>query len=346
MQNSYRDPAVHQQNGLLDLTHVYRNCVFRSDARLDSHAQVAGEFSDHNLHWKRGPVETALFKASANRLKLFVLRYGAEVEVTPRPFDDFALVHLSLQGGAEIISDGTRVAVPQGRSALIAPRKSLHMWWQQGSEQLILKVPHSLMREQGMPESASPVLPPIQMMNDALVPQWRLLMQSLLSAISIQEASPGHAAWVDHFERNIGLFLLSSHTFGAVAPSTPQPDAHMQAQALGAGLPEGGAARRLDALDEYMQRRLCAPVALVDLAAAAGVSVRTLNMLCHRHRGASPMDLLRNMRLDAARDQLLSSAGANVTDTALQYGFGHLGRFSAYYRERFGELPSETSRRG
>ncbi len=54
------------------------------------------------------------------------------------------------------------------------------------------------------------------------------------------------------------------------------------------------------------------------------------------------MELLRNLRLDAARQRLLSERSSSVTDVALEFGFGHLGRFSAYYRSRFGELPRQT----
>jgi AraC-like DNA-binding protein len=31
-----------------------------------------------------------------------------------------------------------------------------------------------------------------------------------------------------------------------------------------------------------------------------------------------------------------------VADVAFRWGFGHLGRFAEKYRERYGELPSET----
>ena len=57
---------------------------------------------------------------------------------------------------------------------------------------------------------------------------------------------------------------------------------------------------------------------------------------CHNH---SPMVLLRNRRLDAVRARLLQQPSPCVTDAALEFGFGHLGRFSSYYRERFGEAP-------
>ena len=54
---------------------------------------------------------------------------------------------------------------------------------------------------------------------------------------------------------------------------------------------------------------------------------------------------LRALRLDAARTRLKLD-DASVTEVALSVGFAHLGRFSEYYRERFGELPRETRRGG
>ncbi len=57
------------------------------------------------------------------------------------------------------------------------------------------------------------------------------------------------------------------------------------------------------------------------------------------------MELLRNMRLDAVRARLRLKPDVSVTETALAHGFGHLGRFSHYYHERFRELPRETQQR-
>jgi transcriptional regulator GlxA family with amidase domain len=109
-------------------------------------------------------------------------------------------------------------------------------------------------------------------------------------------------------------------------------------------LSDAAGARRMEAVREYMHSRLCAPISLHDLARAGGVSVRTLNLLCHRHHGTTPMELLRNMRLDAVRARLLLQPEASVTAIALDFGFGHLGRFAAYYHDRFHELPRDTQR--
>jgi transcriptional regulator GlxA family with amidase domain len=102
-------------------------------------------------------------------------------------------------------------------------------------------------------------------------------------------------------------------------------------------------ARRVEVALSFMKERMSAPLSLADIAAAAGVSVRTLNSLSHRHLGATPMEVLRNLRLDAVRHKLRLNPQASVTETALEAGFGNLGRFAAYYLERFGELPRQTA---
>jgi AraC-like DNA-binding protein len=56
------------------------------------------------------------------------------------------------------------------------------------------------------------------------------------------------------------------------------------------------------------------------------------------------MTFLRERRFEAARAALEAATPERetVTDIALRHGFSHLGRFSAEYRRRFGERPSET----
>ena len=327
-----------------DLSPLFRNCLFRSDERVDSHSHVARELSDHSLKWRRGTVDSAMFKGELNQLRLYLLRYGAEVEVTPRPFEDFALVHMSLRGGSEIEVDGERLNVAEGRAAVIAPRRKVHLHWFPGTDQLILKVPHAMIRDlQGKGDGDDLALAPGFLVPRMLAPQWDLLMQCLLNIMAVPKDSTLTASWVDHFERNIAKFLVE-HQPATVLQKSPAARIAAAVEGDDRSLSHADGARRMEAVREYMQSRLSAPISLSDLARAGKVSVRTLNQLSHRHHGATPMELLRNMRLDAVRSRLVLQPDANVTDVALDFGFGHLGRFAAYYHERFHELPRDTQR--
>ena len=88
-------------------------------------------------------------------------------------------------------------------------------------------------------------------------------------------------------------------------------------------------------------------VRIADVARAAGVSARTVYRASSRHLGGPPMTQIRRSRLRQVRRRLLAAApGETVTSAAMDCGFFHLGRFSAFYRRHFGESPSETLRRG
>ncbi|GAB4176305.1 MAG: hypothetical protein Fur0032_16240 [Terrimicrobiaceae bacterium] len=76
-----------------------------------------------------------------------------------------------------------------------------------------------------------------------------------------------------------------------------------------------------------------------DLCAEVRASRRTLHLGFLELYGLGPMAYLRVIRLNGARRDLRRARGS-VTDIAMAWGFNHLGRFSAYYRQFFGELPS------
>lgn len=95
---------------------------------------------------------------------------------------------------------------------------------------------------------------------------------------------------------------------------------------------------------EYAQSRRFSALTPGDLCAAADVSERRLRYAFNDIYGLSPLAYLRIRALYGVRRHLLSRADAatTVTRTATDWGFWHLGRFSAQYRNLFGELPSDT----
>jgi AraC family ethanolamine operon transcriptional activator len=86
-------------------------------------------------------------------------------------------------------------------------------------------------------------------------------------------------------------------------------------------------------------------VNLLELAQIAGVPLRQLQQGFKAYTGMSPAQWLRLRRLNGARRELLSSAGATVAEVAMNWSFWHLGRFSNSYQALFKELPSATLKR-
>ncbi|WP_049732106.1 AraC family transcriptional regulator [Rhizobium ecuadorense] len=120
------------------------------------------------------------------------------------------------------------------------------------------------------------------------------------------------------------------------------PHRYSEALALPAPAP---APRHVKWAIDFMREHMAEPISLNDIATAAKVSVRTLQQGFRQFRNTTPMAHLHELRMLAAhRDLLESGARQAVADIALRWGFTHLGRFSAEYRKRFGQLPSQTLR--
>lgn len=73
------------------------------------------------------------------------------------------------------------------------------------------------------------------------------------------------------------------------------------------------------------------------------ISRRTLNHAFTRVLGFTPVEYMRNLRLQRIRSELqLFPYETTIANVAAKWGFWHMSLFSRYYRELFGESPSET----
>jgi len=336
----------------MDLSRVYRHREMQTTSIARSQELLSHSLSEHELRSSASDLDLTMYSAGSRRLKMMVLRYGPEVEIKGKPFDDFFVVQMPLHGSAEIVSDGHRITVEKGQAAIIAPTRNLRLNWSRDCEQLIVRMPMSLMREASAScatwhpprRAGSPLVSPAMVINDDMATRWGGLMQAFTELALPACGAPGGAglpSWLDHVEFNLALFLLTQERQQTAGDIWVDPDdATEEARPA---LPGGPLEAPLAAMERYVMSRLCAPIALEDLARASGVSSRSLHMYCKRRFGVGPMVWLRNMRLDAARQKLGSDAHCLITDVAMDFGFGHLGRFSAYYRERFGELPRDTA---
>ncbi len=102
----------------------------------------------------------------------------------------------------------------------------------------------------------------------------------------------------------------------------------------------------LERILDYIERNLKLELSAETLAEQACISVRSLYALFDRQLGITPRQYVRQRKLERVHACLRDSRCAvrSVTELAMDYGFMHLGRFAEVYRQRFGELPSETLR--
>jgi AraC-like DNA-binding protein len=87
-------------------------------------------------------------------------------------------------------------------------------------------------------------------------------------------------------------------------------------------------------------------ITISDIARAAGVTTRAIQLAFRRHLDTTPAGYLRRIRLDQAHRQLQAADPDrdSVTAVAYRWGFSSPSRFASYYRRVFGVQPSHTLR--
>ncbi|MFM9927648.1 AraC family transcriptional regulator [Variovorax sp. H27-G14] len=324
------------------LSPLYGREVFRSREADETHARVAHELKPHRSAWGHGDVDAVFCRAELSALSLCILRYGCDVDIEPDALGNFVLVQMPLRGHAEIHTGGQTLQIHPGQGAVVSAHKPVRLRWHADCEQLMLKIELSRLQEvarQAFALRGTDTVGEIDFempfrLDDVAGTQWcRMVagLASLLPAVSGNEAFD--ARWLAHCEDNLMLYLLCH-----------RPNSVLQRHAQAQRGSEQTTLQQLRRAEEFMRERLDAPLSLEDVAQAAGVTRRALALLFRRYRELSPGEVLRNMRLDAAHAQLARNDGASVTEVALNCGFSHLSRFAACYRERFGQLPRDTSR--
>lgn len=256
------------------------------------------------------------------------LDFGDEMDVVVDEMDDYYLFVCSLRGHAEVRSMGERTTIGRDRGAVCIPGAEFAGRFSPDCEQFFMRVDRSafaahtgvdLMRFDAGLNLASPALAP-----------WLAQFRLLASQPELMALAQRDERVAVELERLLLTLLLSG-----------QP--HRPAEAAPAAGIAPGVVRRAEA---WIETHACESIRLGDIAAAVDVPVRTLLDGFQRFRAASPMQLVRQCRLEHAHRRLLQAGDdARIADIALDCGFAHLGRFSQTYRQHYGESPSDTLRR-
>ncbi|MGW5157067.1 AraC family transcriptional regulator [Nonomuraea wenchangensis] len=264
------------------------------------------------------------------KITLYTASYGAEIRTgTSESLNFYAI--MPLRGAGEVTLNGEDVTAP---ISIIGPRQKIDMRWSLDHEVMVMQLPSALMQEVledylGDPPRERLRFEPRVNATSAFGHALRMLSSAGTSGTLPFAASK---LAEHHFEQFLLHTLLSSqsHNYAHELCETPAPCTP-------------AALRRAI---RYCEDHAGEPIRLGDIAAAARVSVRTLQLGFREHLQTTPMAYLRSVRLAHAHADLVriaeTGSQTTVTDVALRWGFAHLGRFAALYRQAYGRPPSST----
>lgn len=315
--------------------------LFQSDDLDCARERVAQKFCRHRLDiiGNRRAFRAAHHHAAGDMISLNYISYGADVLIDPGELEDFYLIQIPVAGTATIRNGRKEFLTgPRTASVLNADLPTRMRWWV-GCAQILIQVrkaPFLAFAEQ-VADRALPGPLRFDPLIDFSRPEmraWRGLAAALFHAADRGgKASSGHTLQTAFDEQRL-LEMFLRHQ-----PSTMT----MFMDDMRHGIPP----RQVRRAEDFIRARAADPITLLDIAQAAGVSARSLQMAYKSTYGLSPMRALRRERLRRVRVDLTDGDGAvSIADTALKWGFSHLGRFAASYRREFGELPRETVSRG
>jgi AraC family ethanolamine operon transcriptional activator len=166
---------------------------------------------------------------------------------------------------------------------------------------------------------------------DMQLPTGRAFSQQL-RVVMTQSSLNGGALAVDSVRANIADCVFAGLIDAFSSVSRPQVNRR---------LPLEGLVRRSL---EFTHANPNTPITVGDLCMQVGASRRTLQRAFVELVDVTPHEFLLSLRMNGVRRTLQSESAESVTAAATHWGFWHLGRFAAYYRQAFGEQPSETLR--
>lgn len=261
-----------------------------------------------------------------------ILRYGSDVEIDAGTFKDFFMLEMPVSGGAHVQQGGTHIRSDMKTALFLSPDQRIHSFWAKGTTQLMLKIKRSelITRWQGRqcdPMARLPDMPPTIDLTNAAGWRIRQLMHLLYEEIARNlqagdqsvNRTPLAAAIID------SLFEYWSEMHGDLTAADRRKilPVHVKKSV------------------SYIDANLGEDLKVSTLADIGGVSERALYDGYLRFLQRSPKQYILERRLHRAREDLVAGNGT-VADIARRYGIHHLGRFSQYYRQRYGENPSET----
>lgn len=318
---------------------IARHLLFQTTDIDEARERVGGVFCRHRIEYA-GPSRQLSCRqnfVSMGRIALSYITYGEDVAIDAGEPGEWFMVHSIDRSPCSMEVGGREVQAVPGTAVISSPTLGLKMRWAARSAQLLLKVERRALEQHLESLLGDGLRRPIEFLPDLTCAGgsgegYRRMLAFLTAEAEQDDTFFRSPRGGRHLEETIMTMLLmafpNTYSQALAAPVSPAVPRHVRLA------------------EEYMMAHAGSAITVDDIAAAAGVSIRTLFEAFRHFRCTTPMAALRTLRLEAVRNDLLAAENtASITDIALRWGFINLGRFAEAYRKRFGELPSQTLRR-
>ena len=278
--------------------------------------------------------------ARLGAVDLNALAFGGDIRVDAQHIPDYFLVQFTLSGSCRLTQAGRSYDMEPGTVAVINPCRPFTKSWTPAGRQLLLRVDRSLLERELRAWTGRDPKNLIEFDQSQAFPMGEVgalthVVRMLCDDLRNEPSSLDHPLVRERFASALAAALLVGMP-------------HSHSEALDAAKASYVAPASVRRAERFIEANAAKAVSLADIASAAGVSARALQMAFRRFRDTTPMAHVRALRLELARRELTRAGrdGGSVASVALAHGFGSLSRFAGDYKAHYQESPSDTLRRG
>jgi len=326
-----------EQTSLLPLKSRF---IFESDDLLAARDHLAKFLGRHTINplEKNHQVRFCHCAIEIGQVSVNALQYGAAIRIGVRPQENTFLLLMLLQGTGTV-KQGDRITELNERSAYIF-NPDMPAVLELSAEQInfTIKLPMSAFTSLLERESGRKFSSEIEFLTHTADAQTATIgLRSFLKFLCNE---------IDEGKQKIDVPLINKQyeqtLLGLVLTELP----HNCKEFIGMESQEA-APQYIQRVEKFVAEKYASTLSLSNLANRAAISERALQNGFRRFRSTTPMEYLRDYRLNIARQKLSDDkfSDMQISEIATNCGFSHLSKFAKCYRQRYGETPSETRKK-
>lgn len=310
------------------------HALFQSSDLDETRERVAAVFCPHRLETigRDATLDARQHHLRGERISLNYIEYGAKTLIAPGELERFYLLQIPLAGGAMIANGRASYYSDPRAAAVLNPHLPTSMIWTEGAAQVLVQIDRQAMRDHLSAQLGARAERDLTFDGPLDLGSGPGAALRQLVLFLLAEADAGRCP--------LGQGLMGRQVEAVLMSGLLESRRHDYAAHLGR-VRAAPRPRHMRLAEGYIEANLLRALTIEDVAAAAGISARGLQLAFRQYRGTTPLGWWRERRLERAHADLLAGRGP-VTEVALAWGFAHLGRFAESYRARYGLSPRDT----